>query len=65
MAGRAAADTLRIGNVIGAAFTNRRILEAVEARLFFVVALAVFSRLIAYPFAALWAWIGTTLLYRA
>ena len=72
-AGRAAAGALRIGNAIGAAFANR-VLEAVEARLLHVVALAmlvlaillvIFPRLIAYPFAALWAWIGAALLYRA
>ena len=32
-AGRAAAGTIRIGNAIGAAFTGRRTLEPVEARL--------------------------------
>ncbi len=73
-AGRAAAGAVRLGNAIGAAFTNRRVLEAVEARLLFVVALtvlalaillAVFPRLIAYPLAALLGWIGAALLYRA
>lgn len=73
-AGRAAAGAVRIGNAIGAAFTNHRVLEAVEARLLLVVALsmlvvaillAVFPRLIAYPLAVLFAWIGAALLYRA
>jgi cardiolipin synthase len=31
-AGRAAAGAIRIGNAVGAAFTNRRVLEPVEAR---------------------------------
>jgi cardiolipin synthase len=73
-AGRAAASAVRVGNAIEAAFTNRRVLEAVEARLLFAVALAVlvaailltaFPRLIAYPLAALCGWIGAALLYRA
>jgi cardiolipin synthase len=71
---RAAAGAVRLSNTIGAAFTNRRILEAVEPRLLFVVAvialvlailLVGFPRLIAYPFAAFWGWVGATLLYRA
>jgi cardiolipin synthase A/B len=73
-AGRAAAGALRLGNAIGAAFTNRRVLEPVEARLLLTVALAVlllaivlavFPRLIAYPLAALLVWMGAALLYRA
>ena len=73
-AGRAAAGAVRLGNAIEAAFTNRRELEAVEARLLLVVALTVlalailltvFPRLIAYPLAALFSWIGAALLYRA
>ncbi|HLX37903.1 MAG TPA: phospholipase D-like domain-containing protein [Candidatus Binataceae bacterium] len=73
-AGPAVAGAVRIGNAIEAAFTNRRVLEAVEARLLLVVALIVlaltillvlFPRLMAYPFAALLAWIGASLLYRA
>ena len=71
---RAAAGAVRIGNTIGAAFSNRRVLEAVEARLLLAVALVVlvlgvllvvFPRLIAYPLAALLGWIGAALLYRA
>lgn len=70
---RAAAGAVRLGNAIGAAFTNRRVLEAVEAQLLLAVALvvlalaillAVFPRLVAYPLAALFVWIGATLLYR-
>ena len=32
-AGRAAAGAVRIGNAVGAAFTNRRVLEPIEARI--------------------------------
>lgn len=73
-AGPVAAGAMRLGNAIGAAFTNRRVLEAVEARLLLAVALAVlaltilmavFPRLIAYPLAVLSGWIGVALLYRA
>jgi len=73
-AGPAAAGAVRLGNAVGAAFTNRRVLEAVEARLLLAVALAVlalaillavFLRLISYPLAALFGWISAALLYRA
>jgi cardiolipin synthase A/B len=68
------AGAVRLGNAVGAAFTNRRVLEAVEVRLLLAVALAVlalailpavFPRLIAYPLAALFGWISAALLYRA
>src|SRR5690606_16018558 len=61
-AGRAAAGALRIGNTIGAAFTDRRILGPVEARLTTFggvvlvglgVMFALFPRALAYPAAAL------------
>ena len=73
-AGPVAVGAVRLGNAVGAAFTNRRVLEPVEARLLLAVALAVlalatllavFPRLIAYPLAALFGWIGAALLYRA
>jgi len=69
--GRAAAGAVRIANVVGAAFTHRRVIEPVEARiagwagaLLLLVAFvfAVFPRAIAYPFALLLAWIATALL---
>ena len=72
-AGRAAAGALRIGNTLGAAFTDRRVLEPVEARLplslgalLLVVSLlfAFFPRLLAYPLAVLLGWIALSLLYR-
>jgi cardiolipin synthase len=71
--GRAAAGAIRIGNAVGAAFTNRRVLEPVEARialtsgaalLFLAVLFALFPRLSAYPLAVLFAWIACSLLYR-
>jgi cardiolipin synthase len=72
-AGRAAAGLLRIGNTVGAAVINRRTLEPVETRIMLVVSIvllilaalvAVFPRLIAYPFAALAVWIAGALIYR-
>lgn len=71
--GRAAAGAIRIGNAIGAAFTDRRVMEPVEARIlitggFVSTALAIlfafFPRLLAYPLAALFLWIALALLYR-
>jgi cardiolipin synthase len=71
--GRAAAGAVRIGNAVGAAFTNRRVLEPVEARIMgtagaLLLTLAIFFALfplfLVYPFVALLAWIGSALLYR-
>ena len=73
-ASRAAAGLLRIGNTVGAAVTNRRTLGPVEARITLVVAIvlvllgalvALFPRLVAYPFAAIALWIAGALLYRS
>ncbi len=72
-AGRAAAGAVRIGRTIGAAFTNRRVLEPVEARIAaamgaLLLALAVFfaffPRALAYPLVALFIWIALALVYR-
>jgi cardiolipin synthase len=72
-AGRAAAGAVRIGNAIGAAFTNRRALGPIEARLaltagFFLCLLsilfAVFPHALAYPLVFIGAWAGISLLYR-
>jgi cardiolipin synthase len=72
-AGRAAAGALRIGNTIGAAFTNRRVLEPLEARITLMTgiifsALAIlfgfFPRALAYPLIAVLVWIALALLYR-
>ena len=71
--GRAAAGVVRIANVVGAAFTNRRVIEPVEARITVGVGLlllsqavlfAFFPRLIAYPLVLFFTWIASTLLYQ-
>lgn len=70
---RTAAGAIRIGNAIGAAFADRRALEAIESRtmvlgglllLALATSFALFPRLIAYPLAAAGAWIAITLLVR-
>ena len=72
--GRAAAGAIRIGNAVGAAFTNRRVLEPVEARLMFISALLLigfslvawfFPRVVTYPLIVLLLWISLALFYRA
>jgi cardiolipin synthase A/B len=72
--GRAAAGAIRVGHAIGAAFTNRRVLEPVEARVMLtgglgLLALAIvvvlFPRLLAYPFALVLAWVSSALFYRS
>ena len=71
--GRAAAGAIRIGNTVGAAFTNRRVLEPAEARIMVAVGaplltlailFALFPRLLAYPLTAVFVWIAVALLYR-
>jgi cardiolipin synthase len=71
--GRAAAGAVRIGNTIGAAFTNRRVLEPAEARLtaiggalLLVLAalFALFPHLPVYPLFVVFVWLGVALLYR-
>lgn len=71
--GRAAAGALRIGNAVGAAFTSRRVLEPVEAKILITtgVLLAVLSVLFfffpkapAYTLVVLLGWIAVTLAYR-
>jgi cardiolipin synthase len=72
-AGRAAAGALRISHAVGAAFTNRRVLEPVEARLMlttgivlFVLAVlfTAFPRVLAYPLSLFFIWVAIALLYR-
>ena len=72
--GRAAAGAIRIGNAMGAAFTNRRILQPLEARLLLVsgllllgaaVLLFFFPKVAGYPLMAVFTWIGIVLIYRA
>ncbi|MGK0186452.1 MAG: cardiolipin synthase [Verrucomicrobiales bacterium] len=71
--GRAAAGVVRIANVVGAAFTNRRVIEPVEARItvgagvllvFLAVLFAFFPRVIAYPLVLLFIWIASALFYQ-
>lgn len=72
--GRAAAGAIRIGNAVGAAFTNRRVLQPLEARLVAAAATLLlclaalfvfFPEAAAYPLVVIFAWIGAALLYRA
>jgi len=71
--GRAAAGVVRIGNTVGAAFTGRRVLEPIEARLMLGAGAALlllaglfllFPRLLLYPLLVVFAWFGVVLLYR-
>ncbi len=72
--GRAAAGAIRLGNAIGAAFTNRRVLEPVEAHLMvttgvLLLVLAIvfwfFPRVLVYPLAIVFVWIALALFYKA
>jgi len=72
--GRAVAGAVRIGNAVGAAFTDRRVLEPVEARLMIVagvifavlaVILGFFPRVLAYPLMVICAWLAVGLVYRS
>lgn len=71
--GRAAAGVVRIGNTVGAAFTGRRVLEPIEARLMLGAGAVLllltgvfllFPRLLLYPVLFVFAWFGAVLLYR-
>ena len=71
---RAAAGAIRIGNTVGAAFTNRRVIDAVEARIMLtggclLLALAIlfsfFPKALAYPVVVLSTWSALALLYKA
>jgi cardiolipin synthase A/B len=73
-AGRAAAGALRLGRAVGAALTNRRLLGPAEAQVMamagawlLVTALvaALWPPLVAYPIAALGAWLSLCLFVRA
>ena len=72
--GRAAAGALRLGNAVGAAISNRRVLGPVEARLMmtsallllgFAVLIWFFPRALTYPLIVLLVWISLALVYRA
>jgi cardiolipin synthase A/B len=71
---RAAAGAVRIGNAVGAAFTNRRVLDPVEARLmtgvgalFLILAalFALFPHVLVVPLLVIFLWLGGALLYRS
>jgi cardiolipin synthase A/B len=73
-AGRAAAGVLRIGNTVGAAITNHRILGPAEAKIMFIVAWLLllvtvvsilWPRVVAVPIALLGGWVAISLLVRA
>jgi cardiolipin synthase len=73
-AGRAAAGAVRIGNAIGAVFTNRRSLGPIEARIALTtgvllcalsIVFALFPQVLAYPLVVIAAWGGVALVYRA
>ena len=72
--GRVAAGAMRLGRAVGAALSDRRVLDAVEARMtmgtglaLLVAALmiAIFPLALAYPLAAFAAWVGIALLSRS
>lgn len=71
--GRAAAGAVRVGNAVGAAFTNRRVLGPAEARLtvtggviFSALSMlfAFFPRMLAYPLGFAFAWIAISLFHK-
>jgi cardiolipin synthase A/B len=71
--GRAAAGAIRISNTLGAAFTNRRVMEPLEARivitagvllLLLAILFGFFPRVLAYPVILALTWIALALLYR-
>ncbi|HKX27577.1 MAG TPA: phospholipase D-like domain-containing protein [Blastocatellia bacterium] len=72
--GRAAAGAMRIGRVVSAALTNRRVLGPAEARIMFTAASMLFilgllaivwPRLISLPLGVLALWVAGSLLVRA
>jgi cardiolipin synthase len=72
--GRAAAGAIRIGNAVGAAFTDRRVLQPVEARLILgagllllgiAVFLWFFPKVAGYSLLPIFVWIGIVFIYRA
>lgn len=72
--GRAAAGAIRLGNAVGAAFTNRRVLEPVESRLMLMTGLLLFGfaliawffpSVVIYPLVVVLVWISLALLYRS
>jgi cardiolipin synthase len=70
--GRVAAGAVRIGNAVGAAFTNRRVLEPVESHLMITasvlllvlaVLFAYFPKVLVYPVVVIFLWTSLALLY--
>jgi cardiolipin synthase len=73
-AGRVAAGAVRIGNAVGAAITNHRVLGAAEAKimagtglllLVLTILAVLWPRWVTLPLAALGGWIAIALLVRA
>jgi cardiolipin synthase A/B len=71
--GRAAAGAIRVGNAVGAAFTDRRVLQPLEARLILIAGflllitaalLYIFPQVAGYLLTAVFGWIGIALVYR-
>lgn len=71
---RAGASAIRIGNTVGAAFTNHRVLGPAEARITNVAGLSLvvfalialfFPRWVAVPLALISGWLGVSLFVRA
>jgi cardiolipin synthase len=72
-AGRAAAGALRIGSAVGAAFTDRRAFEPVEARILATAGLSLlglgvlfvyYPSVLVYPVIVLCFWLSASLLLR-
>lgn len=72
-AGRAAAGAIRLSNTIGAAFTNRRVMQSDEARIVSVFGLLLlglailfgsFPKVLVYPAIVVLAWVALALLYK-
>jgi cardiolipin synthase len=70
---RAVAGVVRLGNALGAAFTDRRVLEPVESRLMMTASIVLlglaalfvlFPPVFVYPLAVVLTWIALALLYR-
>lgn len=73
-ASRAAAGAIRIGNAVGAAFTTRRVLQPVEARLILVAGLLLlgiaaflyfFPEVAGYLLLVIFGWIAFAFIYRS
>ena len=72
--GRAAAGVLRIGHAVGVAFTHRRVLEPVEARLMatagtsflsLATLIVLFPIVLVAPLVGAFVWLGAVLLVRS